>query len=243
MVLAAGLGTRMRPLTGDTPKPLLRLAGRTLLDHALDRLGAAGVERVVVNAHWHGDQIRDRLRARTARGPHRPDTVLQPEPELLETGGAVLRALADGLLPADEPFFVVNGDSFWLDGPVPALARLAAAFDPAATDVLLLLSRTSAAVGEVRGDFSLDPEGRLRRHGENEIVPYSYAGLQIVSPRLFDGIGGGGFGMNLLWDEALRADRMRGIVHDGGWFHLSRPADVADAERVLRDPSFGPSDT
>jgi N-acetyl-alpha-D-muramate 1-phosphate uridylyltransferase len=243
MVLAAGYGTRMRPLTDATPKPLLRIAGRTLLDHALDRLGAAGVERVVVNAHWHADQVRDRLRTRALRGFGRPDTLLQEERELLDTGGGVLHALRSGALPG-APFFVVNGDSFWLEGPCPALGRMAAAFDPDATDVLLLLCRTPWCVGEVgRGDFALDPEGRLHRATENEIVPYVFAGVQLLSPQLFDSIGGGSFSMNLLWDQAIGADRMRAIVHDGAWFHLSRPSDIVDTERALRDPLWGPSTT
>ncbi|MBE7211883.1 MAG: nucleotidyltransferase family protein [Gluconacetobacter diazotrophicus] len=244
MVLAAGRGTRMRPLTADRPKPLLPVGGRSLLDHAIDRLGAAGVRRVVVNAHWHGDQVAARLRARAARAPGHPELVLQREDELLDTGGAVLAALRAELLPDDAPFAVVNGDSFWLDGPTPALTRLAGGFDDREMDVLILVARTAGAVGEVgSGDFAVDEFGRVRRQHENEIVPYSYAGVQLVSPRLFDGINHGAFGMNALWDGAIGAGRMRAIVHDGPWFHVSRPADLADTERALRDPSVGPADT
>ncbi len=244
MVLAAGLGTRMQPLTGQTAKPLLSVGGQTLLDHALDRLQAAGIETAVVNAHWHGEQVAARLRARAARSPGRPRTVLQAEDELLDTGGAVLAALRSGVLPPSEPFVVVNGDSFWLDGPIPALHRLGDAFDPQAIDVLLLVARTASVVGEVgRGDFAVDEFGHLRRPVENEIVPYVFAGVQVLSPALFDGIEHGAFGMNLLWDAAIAADRARAIVHDGPWFHLTRPSDIARTERALRDPLLGPATT
>ncbi len=248
MLLAAGRGRRMRPLTDATAKPLLLVGGQSLLDHALDRLAAAGVEQVVVNAHWQADQVERHLLARGARRPGPPRTVALREPEPLETGGAVRAALDAGLLDREAPFFVVNGDSLWLDGPSPALRRLAAGFDPERLDALLLLSRIVGAVGDVglpdfAGDFALDPDGKLRRRGEHEIVPYVYAGVQIVSPRLFDGIAAGRFSMNLLWDRAIRTRRARGLVHDGPWFHLSRPADLIAAAAALRDPTFGPSDT
>ena len=244
MVLAAGRGVRMLPLTTHRPKPLLRVGGQSLLDHALDRLSEAGVATVVVNTHWHGDQVADRVRARSAREPRHPRVILQPEPELFETGGAVLAALRSGALPDDAPFVVVNGDSFWLDGPVPALRRLADGFDDAATDALLLVARTATVVGDVgRGDFAIDETGRLRRPAEHEIVPYMFAGIQLLSPRLFAGIHHGAFSMNLLWDEAIATGRIRAIVHDGPWFHLSRPSDIAETERALRDPLFGPATT
>ncbi len=248
MLLSAGLGRRMRPLTERTAKPLLVVGGRSLLDHALDRLGEAGVEQVVVNVHWHAEQIEQRLLARAVRHPGPPRAVALREPVLLETGGAVLGALAAGMLEHEAPFFVVNGDSLWLDGPVSALSRLAAGFDPRRLDVLLLLSRIVGAVGDVgqpdfAGDFALDPDGMVRRRREQEIVPYVYAGLQIVSPRLFDGASGGAFSMNLLWDRAIRARRLRALVHDGPWFHVSRPPDLVAAETAMRDPTFGPSNT
>jgi len=242
MILAAGRGLRMRPLTDHTAKPLLAVAGRSLLDHALDRFRDAGVDSVVVNAHWHADQVAARLRARAVTDHAQPRTILQEEPSLLDTGGAVLRALREGALPDDAPFFVANGDSYWLDGPVPALRRMAGRFDARALDVLLLVARTASTVGEVgRGDFAIDAEGRLRRQREKEIVPYTYAGVQLLSPRLFDGIGQGAFSMNALWDTALGTGRIRALVHDGPWFHISRPVDLADTERVLRDPRPGPS--
>lgn len=230
MVLAAGLATRMRPLTDATAKPLLRLRGRTLLDHALDRLAGAGVDEAVVNAHWHAGQVEAACAART-----RPRVTIQHEAVLLDTGGAVRRAL-----PAlgAAPFLVVNGDAFWLDGPTPALVRLARAFDPAAMDALLLVVRTSHVAGETGpGDFALDPLGRVRRRKEREIVPYLYAGIQLAAPALFADTSEGAFSTNLVWDRAIAAGRLFALVHDGRWFHLSTPPDLAAAERLLRyDP-------
>ncbi len=246
IVLAAGYGRRMRPLTESTAKPLLVVHGQSLLDHALDRLDAAGVERVVVNTHWHADQVERHLLARSARRP--PQTVALREPELLETGGGVLAALDAGLLDREAPFFVVNGDSLWLDGPSPALGRLAAAFDPERSDVILLVTPLAWAVGDVGpedfpGDFAVDANGQVRRKREHEIAPYVYAGVQIVSRHLFDGTGPHAFSMNLLWDRAIRTRRLRALVHDGPWFHLSRPADLAAAKAALQDPAFGPPGT
>ncbi|WP_198374764.1 nucleotidyltransferase family protein [Neoroseomonas rubea] len=227
MVLAAGLGTRMRPLTDDRPKPLLELDGRSLLDHALDRLAAAGVADAVVNAHWRGAQIEAAM-----AGRDHPRIHLQSEETLLETGGGVARAL-----PAlgGAPFAVVNGDAFWLDGPTPALARLAAAFDAAEMDALLLMVRTTQVEGVVgKGDFLLDPVGRMRRPKEREIAPYLYAGVQILNPALFEGAPSGAFSLNRLYDRAIAAGRLYGVVHDGVWFHLSTPEDLRNAEDTLR---------
>jgi len=227
MVLAAGLGTRMRPLTDNTAKPLLPLAGRTLLDHALDHLAEVGVERVVVNAFWHPDRVAACLAARAGG----PATTLRVEFELLETGGGVLAAL-DALGP--DPFFVINGDAFWLNGPRPALARLAAAFDAAEADATLLLHRAALVTAETGfGDFALDKWGGLRRRGEREVVPYIFAGASIMSPALLEGFAPGKFSLNRPWDRALAAGRLGGIVHDGLWFHLSTPRDLAEAEAVL----------
>jgi MurNAc alpha-1-phosphate uridylyltransferase len=227
MVLAAGLGTRMRPLTLTTAKPLLPIGGRALLDHALDRLAAAGVGLAVVNAHWQAAQIEKHLAAR----PPPPRVVVRKEATLLDTGGAV-RAARD--LLGRDPFLVVNGDSLWLDGPGKALLRLADAFDPEAVDGVLLLHRTFQVHADVGfGDFALDKLGALRRRAEREIVPYVYAGVQLITPALLDGMPEGPFSMNLAWDRALEAGRLRGVVHDGLWFHLSAPDDLADAEFYL----------
>ncbi len=227
MVLAAGLGTRMRPLTATTAKPLLPVGGRPLLDHALDRLAAAGVALAVVNTHWHAPLIEAHIAAR--KPP--PEVVIRHEATLLDTGGAV-RAARDVLGPA--PFFVVNGDSFWLDGPSQALLRLVAEFDPDAVDGVLLLHPTFQVHADVGyGDFALDKLGAPRRRGEREIVPYVYAGVQLIAPSLLDDMPEGPFNMTLAWDKALAAGRLRAVVHDGLWFHLSAPSDLADAEFYL----------
>ena len=227
MVLAAGLGTRMRPLTDDRPKPLLELDGRSLLDHALDRLAAAGVTQAVVNAHWRSEQI-----AEAVAGREQPRIVLQKEETLLETGGGVALALPN---LGDAPFAVVNGDAFWLDGPTPALKRLSAAFDPAEMDALLLMVRTTQVDGAVgQGDFLLDPLGRMRRPKEREIAPYLFAGVQILSPALFEGAPDGAFSLNRVYDRAMENGRLFGLVHDGVWFHLSTPEDLNHAEETLR---------
>ena len=237
MLLAAGLGRRMRPLTETLPKPLLTLQRRSLLDRALDRLAEAGVDEVVVNAHWHAEQIATRLAAREAREPGHPRVVLRREASLLDTGGAVRAALAEGLLPSDAPFFIVNADSVWLDGPRPAPRRLADAFAPDREDALMLLTRGAFVTGSASpsGDFALDPLGLPRRPKEREIVPYLYAGLQIATAALLDDMPAGPFSLNLAWDRALAAGRLRGLVHDSLWFHFTRPLDLPDAEKALRD--------
>ncbi len=225
MVLAAGLGTRMRPLTEATPKPLLKLAGRSLLDHALDRIADAGIRDTMVNAHWFPEQVEAACALRRD-----PPKVLR-EDTVLETGGGVRNALPD-LGP--DPFLVVNGDAFWLDGPRPALEKLAERFDPDSMDALLLVMRAASVEGEVgRGDFRMDPMGRLLRPREREIVPYMFAGVQIVHPRLFGDAPDGAFSTNILWDRAIEAGRLYGLVHDGAWFHLSTPADLRKAEGLL----------
>jgi MurNAc alpha-1-phosphate uridylyltransferase len=231
MLLAAGLGTRMRPLTDATAKPLLPLGGRPLLDHALDRLEAAGVEVVVVNAHWHSAHVASHLAARV-----RPHVVLRHEPALLDTGGSVAAAL--DVLGAG-PFFVVNGDAFWLDGPTPALDRLAGAWDAEADGVLLVHRGFQVQADVGRGDVAVDPWGLVRRPAEREIVPYVYAGVQLASAALFAAAPSGAFGMNLLWDRAIAAGRLRAVVHDGLWFHLSTPPDLARAETSLYDGATG----
>ncbi len=215
MVLAAGLGTRMRPVSDHLPKPLIEIAGQTLLDHAIERLEAAGVERVVVNLHYKGDMIAARLARRS-----RPRIELSREETLLETGGGVKHALP--LL--GDSFFVVNGDIMWLDALQPALRRLASAFNPKKLDAVLLLQRTVTAIGyEGRGDYFLDAAGTPRRRGEREIAPYIFAGIQILHRRLFGGVDDTVFSLKRLYDRAEDAGRLAAIVHDGEWFHVGTP--------------------
>lgn len=223
MVLAAGLGTRLRPVTDHLPKPLIEVAGQTLLDHAIDRLATAGVERVVVNLHYKGELIAAQLARRS-----RPRIELSREETLLETGGGVKRALS--LL--GDFFFVVNGDILWLDGLTPTLRRLAGAFNPKKMDAVLLLQRTVTAIGyEGRGDYFLDPAGIPRRRCEREIAPYIFAGIQILHRRLFDGVDDAVFSLKRLYDRAEDAGRLAAIVHDGEWFHVGTP-DGLDCTRA-----------
>lgn len=234
MLLAAGRGTQMRPLSELTALPLLKLGGRTLLDHALDHLAEAGVTRVVVNAHWHADHLARHLSLRHGA----PETLLRREDEPLDTGGAV-RAALDML--GTEPFFVINSDSVWLEGPTPALGRLQRAWSEEADAVLLVQRTCVTRAGTGVGDFVLDPLGRVRRRREREVAPFVYAGVQLVSPSLFTGAPEGVFSMNLLWDRAIEAGRLRAVVHDGLWFHLATPADLAAAEAALRARRTGQS--
>ncbi|MGA8402132.1 MAG: nucleotidyltransferase family protein [Stellaceae bacterium] len=215
MVLAAGFGTRLRPVTDHLPKPLIEIAGQTLLDRAIDRLAASGVERVVVNLHYKGEMIAAQLARRSG-----PRIELSREETPLETGGGVKQALP--LL--GDSFFVVNGDIMWLNGIIGALARLAGAFNPKKMDAVLLLQRTVTAIGyEGRGDYFLDPAGTPRRRGEREIAPYIFAGIQILHRRLFDGIDDTVFSLKRLYDRAEDAGRLAAIVHDGEWFHVGTP--------------------
>jgi N-acetyl-alpha-D-muramate 1-phosphate uridylyltransferase len=225
MVLAAGLGLRMRPITERLPKPLIALGGRALLDHAIDRLEAAGCARVVVNAHYKAAMIEEHLAARRS-----PAIVLSREDPLLETGGGVLKALP--LL--DDCFFVVNSDIFWLNGKVPALERLARAFDPDRHDALLLLQRTASAVGyDGAGDFIVDPLGRVRRRREREVAPHLFAGVQLLAKRLFSDCMPGKFSLNPLYDRAIAEERLAAIVHDGEWYHIGTPEGLKLAEARL----------
>jgi MurNAc alpha-1-phosphate uridylyltransferase len=228
MVLAAGRGQRLRPITDTLPKPLVRVQGRALLDHAIDRLEAAGVERVVVNIHYLGELIAEHLAARTS-----PEIVLSREAVALETGGGVRHALP---LLGEEPFFVVNGDSLWLDGATPALLRLADAWNAATDDVLLLLQPTATAVGYDGGigDYALETGGRPHRRKVPEPVPYLYAGVQLLSPGVFAGTPDGAFSLVRIYDQAEAAGMLGAVVHDGGWYHVSTPDGLILVEDALR---------
>jgi MurNAc alpha-1-phosphate uridylyltransferase len=226
MILAAGLATRMRPLTNETAKPLLRLSGKTLLDHALDHLAGEGVTTVAVNAFWHADKVLAHLAQR--RPP--PQTLAIREASLLDTGGGVRHAQAQ---IGPDPFFVINGDAFWLDGPTPALRRLTLALKPD-VDVALLVHRTFQVHADTGlGDFAVSQLGVPRRRRQREVVPYIFAGVSLMRAGLLDAAPDGPFSLNRIWDQAMETGRIRAVVHDGIWFHLSTPADLAEAELVL----------
>jgi MurNAc alpha-1-phosphate uridylyltransferase len=232
MVLAAGLGERMRPLTDTTPKPMIKVRSQPMIDRVLDRLEAAGVSNTVVNLHHLGEKLERHLADR-----RRPKIVFSPEDDLLDTGGGVAKALPRlGM----QPFFVLNGDVVWLDGRTPALERLAAAWDDAAMDVLLLLHPTVFAHGyHGAGDFFMSPVGRLRRRCEREVAPYIFAGIQILHPRIFKDVPAGAFSLNLLYDRAAEAERLQGLRHDGEWFHVGTPEALAEVEDALHHLSLG----
>lgn len=224
MVLAAGKGLRMRPLTEHTPKPLIPVAGRCMLDRAFDRLDDAGVVHRVVNVHWLGERIAAHL-------ANHAGVLLSHEDVLLETGGGVARALP--LLGASA-FFVCNADIIWLDGTAPALSRLAAAWNDVHMDALLLLQPVAKAFGyEGRGDFARLDDGRLRRRAREEGAPLVFTGVQILHPRLFEDAPRGPFSLNILYDRAEAAGRLYGLIHDGAWLHIGTPATLAEAEAWL----------
>jgi MurNAc alpha-1-phosphate uridylyltransferase len=226
MVLAAGLGLRMRPITERMPKPLVRVAGRSLLDRALDEFAAAGIRRAVVNTHYLASQIAGHLATRTD-----PVIALSHEPELLETGGGVLNALP---LLGSLPFVVVNSDSIWLNGSVRTLARMAAAWRSDSLDALLLLTAIPGTIGySGRGDFFMDAEGNLSRRVQGEAAPFVFTGIQVLHPRLFAGEPAGAFSLNRLYDKALRGGRLKGLRHDGRWFHVGDAAALAAVEAEL----------
>jgi N-acetyl-alpha-D-muramate 1-phosphate uridylyltransferase len=227
MVLAAGLGTRMRAFNGQAPKPLVRVGGKALIDHVLDRLADSGVERAVVNVHHLADQIENHL-----RGRQRPRIIISDERQgLLGTGGGVVKALA--WLGA-APFFHVNSDTIWIDGVRPNLGRLAAAFDPDRMDALLLLAPTATSIGYAgRGDYAMAPDGRLIRRGERDVVPFVYAGAAILAPPLFRGAPPGAFPLTAMFDRAGEAERLYGLRLEGVWMHVGTPEAVAAAEVAI----------
>jgi N-acetyl-alpha-D-muramate 1-phosphate uridylyltransferase len=229
MVLAAGLGTRMRPVTDGMPKPLVPVAGKPLLDHVLDKLADAGVSDAVVNVHYFAEQIEQHLAGR--RAPR--ITISDERNQLLNTGGGVRAALR---FLGMHPFFLLNSDTLWIDGVDGNLNRLARAFDPARMDALLLLAPTATSVGYAgRGDFAMDPAGLLRRRREREIVPFVYAGAAVLTPSMFAEAPEGPFSLNLLFDRAIEAGRLCGLRLDGVWMHVGTPEAVAAAEAAILD--------
>jgi MurNAc alpha-1-phosphate uridylyltransferase len=226
MVLAAGLGKRMRPLTDTLPKPMVEVAGQPLIDHVLDRFAAVSVRDIVVNLH----HLRAKLEAHLAARRDMRIT-LSPENELLETGGGVTKALP---LLGDAAFFAANADVLWYDGATPALARLAEMWDDDKMDALLLLQRTVTAHGyEGHGDYFLDPVGRAKRRRGQAVAPYVFAGVQILHPRLFKDGPQGAFSLNRLYDRAEEAERLYAVAHDGLWFHVGTPDSIAATEEEL----------
>jgi MurNAc alpha-1-phosphate uridylyltransferase len=227
MVLAAGLGTRMRPFNGQIPKPLVEVGGKALIDYVLDRLAQAGVERVVINVHHLADQIERHVQARA-----RPRIIISDEREaLLGTGGGVARAL-----PAlgEAPFFHVNSDTIWIDGVKPNLTRLATAFAPETMDALLLLAPTATSIGYAgRGDFAMAPDGRLTGRGERDVVPFVFAGAAILAPAMFRAAPAGAFPLTMLFDRAAEAGRLHGLRLEGVWMHVGTPEAVAAAEAAI----------
>jgi N-acetyl-alpha-D-muramate 1-phosphate uridylyltransferase len=228
MVLAAGLGKRMRPLTATRPKPLVEVAGRTLLDRALDRVERAGIGTAVVNAHYFAGQIEAAVAARPGTLDIR---VSDERAELLETGGGVAKAMP--LIDAD-PFFVINADNMWIDGSADTLRLLAQRWDAEAMDALLLLVPLARAAGyDGRGDFHLDPFGVVAPRGEVRVAPFVYSGIQLISKHLFDGEPVEPFSMWRAWNKALATGRLFGAVHQGLWFHVGTPASVGETEALL----------
>ena len=227
MVLAAGLGTRMRPLTDTVPKPLISVVGKALIDHVLDKLGDAGVTQAVINVHHKSDQVEAHVKSRT-----RPRIIISDERgELLDTGGGVVKALPH--LGA-APFFHMNSDTLWLDGVTPNLSRLAAQFDNARMDILLLLASTATSIGyEGRGDFNMAPDGRLSRRAERQVAPFVYAGAAVLSPAIFADAPKGAFSLNRLFDRAAEAGRLYGLRLDGTWMHVGTPASIQAAEAAI----------
>ena len=228
MVLAAGLGKRMRPLTATRPKPLVPVAGKPLLDHALDRLKAAGVKRAVVNVHY----LADALEAHLKRRVQGIEIIVSDEREqLLETGGGLVKALP---LIDEDPFLVVNSDNLWIDGPADSIRALAARWNDAEMDALLLLvplARANCHTG--RGDFHMDGSGRLSRRRPGRVAPFVFTGVQIVSKRLFEGAKAEPFSLNILWDRAIAQGRAFGLVHNGLWFDVGTPPAVKRTEAIL----------
>lgn len=227
MVMAAGLGKRMRPLTATTPKPLVRVAGKPLVDHALDNLARSGIARAVVNVHYLADALEAHVSARAA-----PKVVISDErAHLLETGGGLIKA--QDHLP--DPFFCLNADNIWLDGPRDAFRDLSARWNPEEMDALLLVvSHVRAANFDGPGDFHMDPVGRLKRRTPGRIAPFIYTGIQLVSKRLLRDTPEGAFSTNILWNRAIAEGRLFGVAFTGLWFEVGTPQAIAPTEDALQ---------
>lgn len=229
MILAAGLGTRMRPLTNDTPKPLVKVAGKALIDHAIERLIDAGVTMIVVNVHYHADKLRAHLSRRT-------DVEIRISDEtdaILGTGGGIVRALPHF---EGEPFFLHNSDSIWVEGYGRAHNRLKGRWHLEQMDSLLLMASLVTSMGyEGRGDFLMDADGRLGLVPEGKLSPFAYPGAAILHPKLFDNAPTGAFPLLQLWERSIESGRLFGVRLDGVWMHVGTPEAVKEAETFLAD--------
>jgi MurNAc alpha-1-phosphate uridylyltransferase len=227
MILAAGLGLRMRPLTERMPKPLVPVAGRPLLDHVLDKLGDVGVSEAIVNVHYLPDLIIEHVARR-----RQPRVIISDErDQALGTGGGVVKALP---LLGEAPFFHLNADTLWIDGVRPNLTRLAEAFDPARMDILLLMAPTASSIGyEGNGDYAMLPDGALRKRREHQVVPFVYAGVAIISPAVFAGAPAGEFSLTKMFDAANEQERLFGLRLDGTWMHVGTPDAIGAAEEAF----------
>jgi len=227
MVFAAGLGARMRPLTETTPKPLIKVGGKPLIDHMLDRFAAIGLPQAIVNVHYLAQQIKDHLATRTE-----PRIIISDESNLLlDQGGGIKRALP---LLGNDPFFICNTDAFWIEGPHSNIERLARAWDPERMDILLLIAATTSSEGiDWPGDFTFEPDGRLKKREERLVAPFVYAGVGIVKPELFKGETRDVFPLSPYFFEAAAKDRLFGVRLDGIWLHVGTPEAIEVAERKL----------
>lgn len=227
MVLAAGMGKRMRPLTATQPKPMVRVAGKPLIDHTLDRLAAAGIERAVVNVHYLADALEAHVKNRAL-----PKVTISDERDaLLETGGGLVRAAP--LLP--ETFFCLNSDNIWLDGPRNCFADLSILWDETKMDALLLLvPHKSAHNFNGLGDFHLDGAGRVTRRGDRRVAPFIFSGIQLLSKRLLQDAPASAFSTNILWDRAISEGRLYGLPFTGQWFEVGTPEAIAPTEAALK---------
>ena len=227
-VMAAGLGKRMRPLTASRPKPLVEVAGRSLIDHVLDRLRSAGVGKVVVNVHYLADALEAHLKARAKDFDVR---ISDERRQLMETGGGLV--VAEPLIDAD-PFLVINSDNYWIDGPADTLHLLASLWRDDDMDALLLLvPQAHASNHGGQGDFHMKSDGRLIRREKGKVAPFVYTGIQMVSKRLLRTAPEGPFSTNILWDRAIAEGRCFGAVHQGLWFDVGNPAAIKATERAL----------
>lgn len=229
MVMAAGLGKRMRPLTATQPKPMVRVAGKPLIDHALDRLESAGVAKAVVNVHYLADALEAHVKGRAA-----PKVAISDErAQLLETGGGLVKAANAGLLP--DPFFCLNADNIWLEGPRDAFHDLSARWDADQMDALLLLVPHARALNFAgKGDFHMDPLGRISRRRSGRIAPFIYTGIQLVSHRLLRDAPEGAFSTNVLWNRAIEEGRLFGTSFTGQWFEVGTPGAIGPTEEALQ---------